>query len=278
MALPSSGAISMHDIKAELGIGTGIKLDLGDPRVRALAGISSGAISLSDLYGKSNGTTMTTIGHVSAFNMHTFFGSPTAPSTYTLIVDHILYNSFYVGNFHKSSVIKIINNFQIRGKGGNGNSGTGGHAIVASGNILVIENNGEIWGGGGGGGLAYATVNGGNTFQVGGGGGSGRDVGAKGYDSTIGGSQILSRAGSVTSGGTGGSVTGFGAYIKGGDGGSPGAAGAAGYWNGVGEGGSTANGGAAGYAVINTSGTTRFTTGFNSTAVRGAVSPYPTIG
>jgi len=52
MALPSSGSISIDDIKAELGI-TG-ELSLTDQRVRDLAGIQSGSITLpSDLYGKS---------------------------------------------------------------------------------------------------------------------------------------------------------------------------------------------------------------------------------
>lgn len=52
MALPSSGAISIDDIKAELGI-TG-ELSLTDQRVRDLAGIQSGSIMLpNDLWGKS---------------------------------------------------------------------------------------------------------------------------------------------------------------------------------------------------------------------------------
>ncbi|MFZ4166500.1 hypothetical protein [Brevundimonas sp. NPDC058933] len=52
MALPSSGSISIDDIKAELGI-TG-ELSLTDQRVRDLAGIQSGSIMLpNDLWGKS---------------------------------------------------------------------------------------------------------------------------------------------------------------------------------------------------------------------------------
>lgn len=43
----------MAQVAAELGIG--LPLELGDPRVRALAGVPSGPISLSDLYGKSAG-------------------------------------------------------------------------------------------------------------------------------------------------------------------------------------------------------------------------------
>lgn len=51
MALPSSGAISMSQVRTELGL-TG-SISLGQSEVRALAGKPSGAISLSDLRGKS---------------------------------------------------------------------------------------------------------------------------------------------------------------------------------------------------------------------------------
>ena len=52
MALPSSGPISIDQIKAELGI-TG-ELSLPDQRVRNLAGIQSGSLTLpNDVLGKS---------------------------------------------------------------------------------------------------------------------------------------------------------------------------------------------------------------------------------
>ena len=52
MTLPTSGSISIDDIKAELGI-TG-ELSLLDQRVRDLAGIQSGSVTLpNDFYGKS---------------------------------------------------------------------------------------------------------------------------------------------------------------------------------------------------------------------------------
>jgi hypothetical protein len=51
MALPSSGSITMEMIATELGISpTG--LSLNDSRVRTLAGVPSGAISMAILYGK----------------------------------------------------------------------------------------------------------------------------------------------------------------------------------------------------------------------------------
>ena len=52
MALPSTGAISLLDVRNELGK-TGA-ISLGDSAVRALAGKTSGAISLGDLRGKSS--------------------------------------------------------------------------------------------------------------------------------------------------------------------------------------------------------------------------------
>jgi hypothetical protein len=52
MALPTSGSISIDDIKNELGIGG--ELSLTDQRVRDLAGIQSGSLTLpNDFYGKS---------------------------------------------------------------------------------------------------------------------------------------------------------------------------------------------------------------------------------
>lgn len=50
MALPSNGKISLNDVRTELGI-TG-PVSLGDSKVRGLAGITSGKISMNDLYGK----------------------------------------------------------------------------------------------------------------------------------------------------------------------------------------------------------------------------------
>lgn len=52
MTLPASGAISMSQVRTELGASGAISL--GQASVRALAGVASGTISLSNLYGKSN--------------------------------------------------------------------------------------------------------------------------------------------------------------------------------------------------------------------------------
>ena len=53
MPIPSSGTISMADIRTELG--TSGSISLGDTAVRDLAGVASGSISLGDFYGASVG-------------------------------------------------------------------------------------------------------------------------------------------------------------------------------------------------------------------------------
>lgn len=54
MTLQSSGAISLGNVNTELGRSSTAAISLGETAVRTLAGVSSGAIALSSLYGKSN--------------------------------------------------------------------------------------------------------------------------------------------------------------------------------------------------------------------------------
>lgn len=54
MTLQSSGAISLGNVNTELGRSSTATISLGETAVRTLAGVSSGAIALSSLYGKSN--------------------------------------------------------------------------------------------------------------------------------------------------------------------------------------------------------------------------------
>lgn len=61
MALPSSGSITLGMVAAELGIG--LPLSLGDSRVRTLAGVPSGPISLGQLRGKSAVATLSASGN-----------------------------------------------------------------------------------------------------------------------------------------------------------------------------------------------------------------------
>ena len=54
MTLPSSGPIGMSQINVELAIPATTTISLNQTNVRALAGVPSGIISLSNFYGKSN--------------------------------------------------------------------------------------------------------------------------------------------------------------------------------------------------------------------------------
>lgn len=57
MGLQSSGAISLNDIHTEVGATSGTSCSMGDSDLRTLAGDTSGAISMSQWYGKRFCTT-----------------------------------------------------------------------------------------------------------------------------------------------------------------------------------------------------------------------------
>ncbi len=54
MTLQTTGPISLGNVGTELGRAAGTSTSLGETAVRNLAGIASGAIKLSNLYGKSS--------------------------------------------------------------------------------------------------------------------------------------------------------------------------------------------------------------------------------
>ena len=53
MTLQSSGPISLGNVAVELGRTSTTTTSLGEAAVRTLAGVASGPVSLSNLYGKS---------------------------------------------------------------------------------------------------------------------------------------------------------------------------------------------------------------------------------
>lgn len=201
--------------------------------------------------------------------------------------------------FDAGSVINLINQGFILGKGGRGGKGSAGHvnasgnfgwttgaaagmpggpAIVGpgSGRTLNIDNaNGRIYGGGGGGGGGEASVLSNGSKAAGGGGGGG----AGGGEGGDGGNYDGARAGSGTAGGAGpngtGGAGGAGAFSGNAQGRS---GGAGGDWGQSGSaGGSTSHftgapGGAGGKAVDVNGANVVFHSGGTAPNVRGAVS------
>lgn len=216
----------------------------------------------------------------SAVNIFTEFGSPTSYGTYVYTVANTISagSSAYAlrtGSFPAGSVLKIINNGTIRGKGGaggggsySGSAGAGGDAILLDQSVDSLDNtNGYIYGGGGGGGLSQYQDGNSNAWASGG-GGQGSNGGAAGAQTPQSGatSIVASIAGSLIGGGTGGSwvdASGYGT-VSGGGGGTWGSAGSAGNSN-------TSVGGVAGKAIALTGFTCPITAGNNVTQIKGSV-------
>lgn len=252
--------------------------------------------------------TRTISASTSDVNMAALFGNPTAAGTYVLTVNSGVYvtatstatAALSTGSFPAGSVVRIVNNGYIVGKGGtggngatapasttvpfntavfgHGSSGLAGGAAIAATVPLAVSNAGYIFGGGGGGGGggSYASRSIMSSLSIsggGGGGGAGNGYFGSGGASATPGSN--GTAGSTTggSGGAGGLVVVFtttvfgGAGGTGGDYGQPGLSGTDAY-SGPGTG---AAGGAAGKAVITNGNTITWLGGDNATQVKGAV-------
>lgn len=286
MTLPASGAISFNDINVELGVAGTTQASLGQASFRALAGVASGAISMSDFYGKSSqfafsiasnqtnanlATLATAAGWNGASKLVATINSGVYVSSNTTGTPGLTVSGSFPGG------VELINNGFIIGMGGAGGTGASGVSESASGNsgglglsvssAVSIRNNGTIGGGGGGGGGGGRT-----NFKLGvgagGGGGGGRSGaaanssgGAGGSGSSIagspGGAGTVSAAGS---GGLGGLDEFGGTGDRGGQGGSGGGLGSSGS-GGESRNSAGAGGGAGGAAVSGNSNITWLATG-----------------
>ena len=177
MALPAAGnSISLKQTNVELGLTATAAINMGGSAVRGLFGVSSGAIDMSDGFGKSSQTILSNAGNINSLaNRQQITVSDYIDAGGTLKIP----SNFYVwsdANDTPAMIIDIactiINEGFIIGKGGQNNGTDGGPAIKISDNIsnVTITNasGAYIAGGGGGGGQGQNGLGGGG---AGGGGG-----------------------------------------------------------------------------------------------------------
>ena len=181
MALPSSGSISFSQVNVEILRSATAALSMNDATVRFVAGKSSGAISMSDLRGKSYYYffTQTISANTANYNLKAAAiaagWNQTAPLNATVTINSGVYvyststgaYAFQTGStFPSGSILSLVNYGTILGMGGSGGRGgndngttlydgvagsIGGPALLIQ-SAISITNNGIISGGGGGGG------------------------------------------------------------------------------------------------------------------------------
>lgn len=179
MTLPVSGAISFNNINVELGVAGTTQASLGQTSYRTLAGVASGAISMSNFWGKSNQFAFTISSNQTNANLRTL--AVNAGWNQTTKVVATINSGVYISSNSTGTPaltvngsfpggVELVNNGYIIGMGGNGGLGaisnyysgttsvsdgsggsSGGLALSVSTGI-TIQNNGTIGGGGGGGG------------------------------------------------------------------------------------------------------------------------------
>lgn len=195
MTLPASGPISCSQIDVELGDSGTSVISLGDADARALAGVPSGPISMSDFYGKSSVIPYTFSSSTAnaTINVSTLPGySSSAAITITIASGVYLWSSstsvagLTITGAAAGNTISVINNGYIMGKGGDGGSvnspnGKAGGPALSVNKHFTLTNNGYIGGGGGGGGSADIST----TYSSFGGGGGGAGGGGSYTNNTF---------------------------------------------------------------------------------------------
>ena len=277
MALPASGAISLNQVNVELGSAGTTSINMNQSTVRTLFGVASGAIAMSNGYGKANQFAFSITTAQTNANLRTLAvnaGWDQSIKVVATINSGVVMTSNTVGtpgltiNGAWPSGIELINNGTIAGRGGNGGGGgiggsgpshlsnnplpgsggtAGGLALTIS-VAASIRNNGTIagGGGGGGGGGGYGTNDGTEKdafySRYGGGGGGG------GRSSNTNSSGGAGGAGPTSAGvaGSAGTFAGAGAGGRGGVGPSNQLGGTGGSWGAGGGGGAKWSDGAPG--------------------------------
>jgi len=204
------------------------------------------------------------------YNIYEALSSPTNPVFVNLTINSgVVIGStsssspaLTTGNLPDGSIVIIINNGHIVGKGGDGANYPGGQSSGASGGNggpaleatvpTTIENNSVISSGGGGGGSGGGSTCG-ECYDdpgAGGGGGAGRDIGLGGNSSRVG--TYTGSPGTLTLGGAGGTVSDQGSqeYAQAGNGGAGGNLGSNGQNGEDGNGYSGGAGGSAGTTIL----------------------------
>jgi hypothetical protein len=237
MALPSSGSISLSQVNVELGRSATASINKNESAVRTLFGVASGAISMSQGYGKANQFAFSIASNQTNANLRTLAvnaGWNQSSSVVATINGGVYLSSNGTGTPGLTidgsfpNGVSLTNNGFIVGMGGAGGKGGGannatpvagaggsggGLALLASVGVS-ITNNGTIAGGGGGGGGGqggtHISSDAKNTFYYvmgAGGGGGGRSSAAANSSGGAAGTAIKTEIGFLYPGNPGGAGT-----------------------------------------------------------------------
>lgn len=234
MTMVSSGPISLggnattsglnQSVNIELGRSATASINMNESAVRGLAGVASGAISMSNFYGKSNEFAFTISSNQIQANLRSLAisaGWNQSSALRATINSGVFIYSDSTGvpaltiNGSFPGGVTLVNNGTIVGRGGGGGNGAsgfsggggggGGLALSVSSAVSINNGSGTISGGGGGGGGSGSYTNeDGTTSGSGGGGGRGNGPGGGVPGSNNPFTGVSGNSGNLTSAGAGG--------------------------------------------------------------------------